>query len=84
MSPALIASRITTSSRFFAEAAPKHLGGMLACLSSEAIGTGEHCVTRIEEALRTPHSEESVFFYIHLAKRVQIAAIPREMGMGIS
>lgn len=85
MSPALIASRMTTSNRFLADAAPKHLfcvSNRLSNLCSDA--KNEHSIARVQEALGASHREKSMFFHAQVPKSIEISAIPRKVCVGIT
>lgn len=82
-----MASRMTMSRRFFADAAPKHLNPD----SSERIRQGKvtqlfnsHGISRVNVALRTAHSKKRVLFDSKITQGVQVAAIPGEVRVCIS
>lgn len=43
-----------------------------------------HCVTGVDETLRTSHREQSVFFYAQVAESVKVASVPCEVRVSIA
>lgn len=95
MSPALIASLMTTSRRSFAEAAPKHLQP-IASINMANLAKSRfvellikttrdlHRVSRIKKTPCTLHSDQRVFFNAQISQVLKESAIPCEVRVTIA